>query len=452
MSVNDFQSFPIIADASSANSSLIYSPYFHFRIPKGDGAVNRSISTSYAYLKLYALTFLFYSSYPLLNVIIPLRSEAIGATNARIGIIMGAYTLTCLLFRPIAGYVVQRYGSSQVLRTLLVANVLLLVLYPISDLNGYIAIRALHGIVTAFFSMALQMGIVDSLPDEERSQGISLYTLACMMPSIIGPIAAVSLWEGGGLTAFAVSMAAVGIATGLLGLRVRAGLPSAASGKTEEGTATTATTAFRPRQLLDVLGNRPLVLCELLMLLSSVAFGAITTFMPLYATTIAGGNAGVYFMVQAGVVVLVRFTLRKKIPSDGKWHTTIIAGLLGLTAAGALLAALSAAWGAIALYASAAMTGIALALLYPTLLTYLTFVLPKASRNMCIGFFMAVTELGLSAGGIAMGPVADASSYSVMYGVCAALAAAAVAIAIAAGRRGGRDSGVALPGNALNQS
>lgn len=419
--------------------------------------MSRSVSTSSTYLKLYALTFLFYSSYPLLNVIIPLHSDQIGATNSRIGVIMGAYTLTCLLFRPIAGHVVQRYGSSRVLQILFGANLLLLVLYPLSDLNGYVAIRALHGIVTAFFSMALQMGIVDTLPDKERSQGISLYTLACMMPSIIGPVVALSLWESGGLTAFAIAMAVVGIATGLLGLRVR--LPSASTGKTEDevsessetsetsessGTSGTPETlessqsskgSFRLRALFHVLSNRPLVLCELLMVLSSVAFGAITTFMPLYAATISGGNAGVYFMVQAGVVVFVRFTLRKKIPSDGRWHTAIIAGLLALTAVGALLAALSAAWGAVPLYASAALTGIALALLYPTLLTYLSFVLPKASRSMCLGFFIAVTELGLTAGGIAMGPIADAFSYSAMYGVSAALAAAAAMLAVAAGRR-----------------
>lgn len=401
--------------------------------------MSRSVSTSSTYLKLYALTFLFYSSYPLLNVIIPLHSDQIGATNSRIGVIMGAYTLTCLLFRPIAGHVVQRYGSSRVLQILFGANLLLLVLYPLSDLNGYVAIRALHGIVTAFFSMALQMGIVDTLPDKERSQGISLYTLACMMPSIIGPVVALSLWESGGLTAFAIAMAVVGIATGLLGLRAR--MPSASTGKTEDEASEAAETSesskssSRLRQLFHVLSNRPLVLCELLMLLSSVAFGAITTFMPLYAATISGGNAGVYFMVQAGVVVFVRFTLRKKIPSDGRWHTAIIAGLLALTAVGALLAALSAAWGAVPLYASAALTGIALALLYPTLLTYLSFVLPKVSRSMCLGFFIAVTELGLTAGGIAMGPIADAFSYSAMYGVSAALAAAAAVLAVAAGQR-----------------
>jgi MFS family permease len=65
--------------------------------------------------------------------------------------------------------------------------------------------------------------------------------------------------------------------------------------------------------------------------------------------------------------------------------------------------------------------GIAQALIYPTLTTYLTFVLPKGNRNILIGLFIAMADLGVSLGGVIMGPIADISSYSFMYGICAIL-------------------------------
>lgn len=71
---------------------------------------------------------------------------------------------------------------------------------------------------------------------------------------------------------------------------------------------------------------------SLLMLSASVVFGAVTTFIPLYAGQIQGGHAGVYLMLQAGTVVLARIVLRKRIPSDGRWHSPFMMGTMLLLA------------------------------------------------------------------------------------------------------------------------
>ena len=67
------------------------------------------------------------------------------------------------------------------------------------------------------------------------------------------------------------------------------------------------------------------------------------------------------------------------------------------------------------------MIGISQALLYPTLTTYLSFVLPKGERNVLIGLFIVTADLGIVLGAVIMGPIADISSYSFMYTVCAIL-------------------------------
>lgn len=126
-------------------------------------------------------------------------------------------------------------------------------------------------------------------------------------------------------------------------------------------------------------------------------------------------------MLQAGTVVLSRFVLRKKIPSDGKWRSSFMMGIMLALAAAALSVSFSTLGGAAYLYGGAILMGIAQALLYPTLTTYLTFVLPKTDRNVLIGLFIAMADLGVSLGGVIMGPVADYFSYSFMYMICAIL-------------------------------
>lgn len=379
-----------------------------------------SKALSAPFLRLYALTLLFFSANAILNVIVPLRSESLGASNSHIGFIMGAYMFTCLFFRPWAGHLIHKHGPVVVLRILLVVNGLALVLYAVAGLEGYVVARVMQGVCTAFFSMALQVGIIDALPEEERSQGLSLYSLFTYMPTVVGPLIAVGIWDWGGMSAFAIVMVGIALVTGLFGYSVPMHAIRPQEGADAEYRGMLGT-------LRQIAGQRPrpLLVCSLLMLIASVVFGAVSTFIPLYAKQVSYGHAGVYLMLQASVIVIGRFAFSKRIPSDGKWHTRFVGAVCLFAAFGALLLSLSQAWGPVVFYAAALLVGIAQALLYPTLVSYLTFVLPSASRNVCIGLFIATADLGVSLGGMAMGPVADRLSYSAMYAASAGLAALA---------------------------
>lgn len=383
------------------------------------------------FLRLYALAFFFFSANAMLNVILPLRIEALGASNGELGLMMGAYMFACMLLRPWAGHLIRRYGPAAVLRILLVANGAALVSYAFARLEGYVAARILQGACTAFFSMALQIGIIDALPESERAKGVSLYSLSTYMPTIFGPLIAVGLWDYGGTHGFAAVMLAIALTTGLIGYGVPLRPPSPQTAADGEREGTTASLR-RPE------ARRPLLLCGLLMLIVSVVFGAVSTFIPLYAGQTAYGQAGIFLMIQASVIVICRLAFSGRIPSDGRWHGGFAAGVCGVAASGAALLAAAHLWGAVALYAAAALIGLAQALLYPTLMSYLTFVLPSAARNVGIGLFIAAADLGISMGGGAMGPVADRFSYSAMYAACAVLAVVAASIAaISAVRDGG---------------
>ena len=110
------------------------------------------------------LALLYFSANSILNVIIPLRGEALGASSTTIGMIMGAYMFTTMLFRPWAGHIIQKHGPIKVLRFILIMNGFALFLYTITGLGGFVFSRILQGVSTAFFSMALQIGIMDELP------------------------------------------------------------------------------------------------------------------------------------------------------------------------------------------------------------------------------------------------------------------------------------------------
>ncbi|PWW35548.1 MULTISPECIES: staphylopine family metallophore export MFS transporter CntE [Paenibacillus] len=380
---------------------------------------------SWPFLRLYILVLLYFSANAILNVIIPLQGESLGASSTTIGLIMGAYMFTTMFFRPWAGHIIQKRGPIKVLRFILIINGFALILYTFTGLGGYLLARILQGVSTAFFSMALQIGIIDALPEKDRSQGISYYSLFSYIPGIVGPVLALGIWQTGGMDYFTVVLIGIAICTGVFGYTAKMD-KSQEQHPAENPSEQRVSMLQSFRQLVQ---NPFLFRCSVLMLSASIVFGAITTFIPLYASQLPSGNAGVYLMLQAGTVVLTRILLRKKIPSDGRWHAPFIMGTMLLLAVAALCVSWAITEGAVLLYVGAILMGIAQSILYPTLTTYLSFVLPQLNRNVLIGLFIATADLGVSLGGVLMGPLADLSSYSFMYMICAILGAVMIAFA-----------------------
>ncbi len=379
---------------------------------------------SWPFLRLYILVLLYFSANAILNVIIPLQGEFLGASSTTIGLIMGAYMFTTMFFRPWAGKIIQKHGPINILRLILIINGLALVLYTFTGLGGYLLARILQGISTAFFSMALQIGIIDALPEKDRSQGISYYSLFSYIPGIVGPVLALGIWQAGGMDYFTVVLIGIAICTGVFGYTAKIEKNKAQPEGNAQDQSVSMWESFG-----QLVKNSHLFRCSVLMLSASIVFGAITTFIPLYASQIPSGNAGIYLMLQAGTVVLARIVLRKRIPSDGRWHAPFIMGTMFLLAVAALCVSLSITGGILLFYVGAILMGIAQAILYPTLTTYLSFVLPQLNRNVLIGLFIATADLGISLGGVIMGPLADLFSYSMMYMICAILGAVMIVFA-----------------------
>ncbi|WP_391574707.1 staphylopine family metallophore export MFS transporter CntE [Cohnella sp.] len=382
---------------------------------------------SWPFLRLYLLTLLYFSANSILNVIIPLEGKTLGADNSTIGIIMGAYLFTTMLLRPWAGGWIQRFGPIKILRILLVVNGCALILYTMTGIEGYLVARMMQGACTAFFSMALQLGIIDALPDKDRSQGISMYSLCAYLPGIFGPLVAVGIWQTGEWHHFTIAMVVLAILTGIVGYTAR--IDRKPGGEKTSTEAEGAGIGMRG-SLGQFVRNPHLFKSGLLMLNASLIFGAMSTFVPLYTAQIPAASTAVFLTIQAFVVVGTRFGLRKLIPSDGKWPTRITAGAMALLAVACLCVSMATALPAAVFYTGALLTGIAQALLYPALMTYLSFVLPEGSRNILIGLFVATADLGVSMGSVLMGPIADWMSYSTMYSICAALAMAMTVVAL----------------------
>ena len=57
------------------------------------------------------------------------------------------------------------------------------------------------------------LGIIDALPEEHRSEGVSLYSLFSTIPNLVGPLIAVGIWHLDRISIFAIVMIAIALTT-----------------------------------------------------------------------------------------------------------------------------------------------------------------------------------------------------------------------------------------------
>ncbi|MCW3791569.1 MFS transporter [Paenibacillus sp. LS1] len=396
-------------------------------------ADSRNGAFSPAVLRLYALTFLFYSANAFVQMILPLYTRSIGFGNDQIGMIVGTYLLVSMLLRPWAGIVVERIGIARILRYILVGHLFVLLLFVWQGNISYIIIRGLQGAVAAFFSLAVQMAVMDLVSKRDRAQGLSLYLLFGLLPSVMMPALGWIAWDKAGMNGFY---------TGLMVLGVLTLIASYGIGRATKHIKVTKTSAEQKATKHDIAGgvrstlwNRHFMLSSLVMMSATIGFGAVTAFLALYVIQIGIGNAGLFFAVQSGVIVTARFAFRKNLPSDGNWHSAYVGMLLVSITIGLALVAIAPLTGkAWVLYGGGAAIGYGIANVYPVLAAYLSIVLGQERRKVWMGLFISMSDLGTVIGSLVLGMTADYTGYGDMFWISAG-ATLCVAVFVVLSRR-----------------
>lgn len=129
-------------------------------------------------------SFAFYSLVPTLPLYL---LNFLAMAYKEIGIVISSFSVSVILFRPVAGFIVDRFGEAKVLRIALFLTSLLYSVYPgVSRLSSFIILRMLHGLLFAITSSSLSC-IASSLSSPSRiGSAIALLSLTVPLGMIMG--------------------------------------------------------------------------------------------------------------------------------------------------------------------------------------------------------------------------------------------------------------------------
>lgn len=327
-----------------------------------------------------------------------------------VGIVIGAYAVTGLLLRPVAGRLADTWGRKPMVLAGAVLVALGGLLYlPSLGIGGLVLARMVLGAGEGTVYTAGSAWIVDLAPDERRGRVLGLYGLAVWGGLSVGPLLGELLLDLGGYTTVWVFAAVVPVIGALLAL--------------------TARDPFVP---LAHAEPHPLIAPEAIgpgfaIALASVGYAAVATFVVLHLEARDIGHGATVFAVFAAMIVITRLVLGHLPDQVGAAPVAIVA-TLGEAAGLALIAIAQSLPVALA---GGLLMGAAFSLLNPALMLIALGRVSQQARGAAMGTYTAFFDLGVGLGAPLAGLVAALTDYEGAF-LFAALVCVASALMILA--------------------
>ncbi|HET8954537.1 MAG TPA: MFS transporter [Solirubrobacterales bacterium] len=329
----------------------------------------------------------------------------IGAGDVAVGVVIGAYAVTGLLLRPVAGRFADTRGRKPtvLVGAMLVALSALLYL-PALGIAGLIVARLILGAGEGAVYTAGSAWIVDLAPEERRGRVLGLYGLAVWGGLSVGPLLGEVLLSAGGYDLVWIVAAALPVLGALIALAARdpfVPLPHA-----------------EPHPLIAPEAVGP----GFAVGLASFGYAAVATFIVLHLESRGVGHGATVFAAFAAMIVLTRLVFGD-LPDRMGAAPVAIAATIG-EACGLLLIAVAHSL-PVALVGGIAM-GAAFALLNPSLMLIALGRVSQQARGAAMGTYTAFFDAGVGLGAPIAGVVAALTSYEGAFifaaGVCLASA------------------------------
>ena len=377
--------------------------------------------------------FAIFSSTMSKNPALPLFAKDLGATEADIGFIAAASTVVGVISSLPAGALSDLYGRRRVILAATLVFASAPFLYLLVGTPGQLAaVRVYHGFATAIFG-PVAMALVADLFRTGRGEQMGWYSSATLVgraaaPFVGGSILAVAAMLGMGLGGFRVVYVVCGIG-GLIALYGAWRLPI--DNRTRGGATFAETWVTLRAGLRDVVRSRPILVTSASEALQYFSYGALETFLPLYAVYALGLSTvevGTVFLIQVLTTALSKPLFGRT--SDRMGRRPMIALGLVVSAAALGLVALIGTFGLGSgsqmivfglLLVAGALYGLGLSVVTSSTSAYVSELAKAGSYGSAMGVLSTIMDVGHSTGPMAMGLLVVGLGYSTSFGIVAAL-------------------------------
>jgi MFS family permease len=344
--------------------------------------------------------FFYFGSFYFLIPTMPQYVNVLGGTPSQIGMVMGWFTLAAVAARPYFGKLVDRYGHKKFMLCGSALFILFFILYMYTRTVGLLyVVRALHGVAHACFMAASSAYIADLAPQNRRGEVIGIYGTSNIVAMALFPAWGSAIVSGTDNFTLLFTVAACAAAVCLVACIPLLELDGGADKN------------CKPAGIFEVGRRRGVIVPSLALLGGATSYGAVITFLPLYAPLKGITDFGLFFTVYAASTILSRVIVGPLSDKIGR-RKLIMPFMLMVAVAVFLLPQLESLAG---LAGIALLFGLGFGAFMPTLNALVVDYAPPQDRGSALGFFTSFMDLGITAGAVLLGAVGEKLGYEVMF-------------------------------------
>ncbi|MBD2070229.1 MFS transporter [Leptolyngbya sp. FACHB-671] len=362
-------------------------------------------------LVLFAAGLLFWSGLAALLPTLPLYIQDAGGTSQDIGIVMGAFAVGLLASRPSLATLADRRGRKIVLLIGIAAVAIAPLGYLLTDsIPLLIAIRAFHGISISAFALAYTALVVDLSPVEHRGELIGYMSLVNPLGLALGPAMGGFLQEWVGYEPMFLAAAALGGLGWICTARIQ---------EPESVHPLDPSSAQPSGQFWQMLGSPRIRIPATVLLLIGLAFGTLSTFVPLFIKEVGVNlNVGLFYTAAAIASFGIRIVAGRASDRYGRGPFITLSLVFYTTAMMLLWQANSAA----SFLLAGAIQGAGSGTLIPMISALMADRSHANERGKVFGLCMVGFDVGIAIAGPIAGAIATQTGYKNVFGLTAGLA------------------------------
>ncbi|WP_449354953.1 MFS transporter [Virgibacillus natechei] len=329
---------------------------------------------------------------------IPLFLKDLGGSDQLVGVVVGVFTFSALLFRPYAGHALESKGRAFVYMTGLAIFVISIGAYAfIASIALLFAIRIVQGVGWGFSTTAGGTIATDLIPPKRRGEGMGYFGLSGNIALAFGPALGLTLVGMISFTHLFLICATFGFIALIFSSQIR-------YKKVEKSEYKTTTVKF---DIFEKTALQPSVLLFFI----TTTFGGIATFLPLHAIEQDVSGIQLYFLVYA-IFLMISRTFAGRI-YDNKGHVYVF--LPG--AAMIVIAMILLSWlpSTTVMLVAAGFYGLGFGSVQPALQAWSVEKAPNNRKGMANATFFSFFDLGIGLGAMIFGLLASAFGYGSIY-------------------------------------
>ncbi|MBR1780362.1 MAG: MFS transporter [Oscillospiraceae bacterium] len=342
-----------------------------------------------------------------LNTFPMFLDEVLGMGEDVAGIAAFAFSAVAVVLRPFIGWLLNN-GKR---KSILIVGVIGMGLMPLGYLSstmlaalGYsitcaialaLVCRMLHGVSLAFSNTSTATIASDALPQSRFAEGMGYFGMATALATSMAPALSLALKGVSWVLMFAVATGFMAVALVLfLCMRTHQRPVAEKQPLTLKG-------------LIDADAVPASVICLVFLL----TWGALENFLSKFAAEHGLPSGGVFFLITAVMLVLVRLTVGRLADKKGE-------GIFVYTCNAAMFAAfllLALVPNAVTFYLSAVLAGYAFGGIEPALQSMAVHIAPPERRGSANSTFLCAYDIGLGGGGGIAGVLIAGVGYKMMF-------------------------------------